>query len=162
MMPNKEDALKGLQALADLGKRVKNGRLAPSDLQTPSEPQRFEPSEPPKPTIVKPADQVLLPHQIQWNWYLPRTYWVKAIFWKETSGWDIEFGVTDSMQTANIDPEDAKTIAQALLSAIEWQHVWQQHAGEFLTAIFERTEEEPKIGDMVGDPPKPYGGGASA
>src|ERR1700759_3671527 len=97
MPPNQEDVMKGLQAFAELGKRVKaNGMptAMPSDagIRAPE----------PIPMIEKPADQILLGHAIQWNWYLPQRYWVRATFWKDNAKWMIEFGCKDTTQTAGI------------------------------------------------------------
>lgn len=71
---------------------------------------------------------------IEWYWYCG-LYTVHSCLQTPTGEYKIELtGASGETPQQIFEPEEAKMVGQALLSAWNWQEIWQMHAGSFIAA----------------------------
>lgn len=79
----------------------------------------------PKPDRQKIGDKVL-----SWAWEGPGNILVEATYSKESKDYLIAFSVPET--DCDLTPHESKMLGEMLLSAYQWEQIWQSHVGEFL------------------------------
>lgn len=95
---------------------------------------------------VKPNEQDIEPTKIVWKWSVDRETWVYASYYTQDDPDDhhaagsyiVQLYITadgdDDIVWLDMSVDTTKTLGIVLLSAVEWEHTWQQHMGEFFAA----------------------------
>jgi hypothetical protein len=122
------------KALAGLGARMREQREARQSEVT------IPPEDDSKYVMQKPDSQDIGEEEISWKWEFPVNV-IVAVYSKITGRYHI--GLSCNNLDTELSSDEAKSLGLALLSAHQWETVWQQHAGEFLAALTTPTLIEP-------------------
>jgi hypothetical protein len=83
--------------------------------------------------LPRPVSQSITDEYFCWQW-LPLGEGrldVKAYFFRNTKRWAVEEASISKLLIFP-DPEDAKLVGEALLSAYNWQFIWKEHFVDFI------------------------------
>lgn len=83
-------------------------------------------------TLPKPDEQIIKDDKIQWFWNHPKLdFHINATYFRASAAWEIRMYGDDSRNEL-VGSTMATWIAEALLSAVQWEYIWQANVGQFL------------------------------
>lgn len=91
--------------------------------------------------LVKPVTQKLAAGSIRWMWEMPDGFSLTATYRKRDGVWMIDFSGGECDELTYLPTDDAAAVGVALLSAVRWEHIWRQNAGDFLAAPTDGDDE---------------------
>lgn len=93
-------------------------------------------------TLPMPSKQEILPSEIRWTWKIGLHGTVQAFYFGATNEFHVELNTAGMLC---LKPDESLALGQALVSAWNWENVWQQHVGHFVQK--EMTEKTQVVTD---------------
>jgi hypothetical protein len=82
--------------------------------------------------LPKPDRQEIKDKSLSWVWKGPGDIRVEAVYVRETQGYVVSLDVSQNESACDLTSHESKMLGEILLSAYQWEQIWQSHVGEFL------------------------------